>query len=183
VWPLASDLWLCRRVSTALPVARSLHLGTFDASASLQKKCKGTPFGWTKASWMYFACFGPNSLGSLLLPFTWRQRLSPNSRLILSIHGIPVCLGNCRVIRDAWSGASPISIHWRRSKSERVADYKTHLRYMVRVCVSDLIPGWAPYDTNTRRSQCRRSPITKKYKMSFILERRRLNCRLGSLRH
>jgi hypothetical protein len=44
-----------------------------------------------------------------------------------------------RVIWDAYLGASPISIHWRRVKLERVSHYKTHLRRALRVCVTDLI--------------------------------------------
>jgi hypothetical protein len=43
------------------------------------------------------------------------------------------------------AGASSISINWRRAKSERIADYKTHSRRAIRVSVSDLIPG--AYDT------------------------------------
>jgi hypothetical protein len=73
-------------------------------------------------------------------------------------------ISHYRVIGDARMGASPISIHWRRVNSERV---------------SDLIPGWGLYGTNTRHA----SPITKKSKTRIILSRRRFNCWLGSLWH
>jgi hypothetical protein len=79
------------------------------------------------------------------------------------------CVSHYRVIRDTRPSTS--LIHWRHVKSERFADYKTHPRCALRVCVSDLIPGWAPYDTNTRRAQGHASPITKKYETRFLLER------------
>jgi hypothetical protein len=47
-----------------------------------------------------------------------------------------------RVIRDARSGASLISIHWRRVKLERIFHYKTHARRALRVRVTDLIVSW-----------------------------------------
>jgi hypothetical protein len=46
-----------------------------------------------------------------------------------------------RVIRDMRPGASLISIHWRRAKLEHVSHYKTHLRRVLRVRVTDLIVG------------------------------------------
>jgi hypothetical protein len=49
-----------------------------------------------------------------------------------------------RVIRDARPGASPISIHWRCAKLERVSHYMTHPRHTLRVHVTDLIVGWGP---------------------------------------
>jgi hypothetical protein len=45
--------------------------------------------------------------------------------------------------------------------------------------VTDLIPGWGPYDINTRRARGCASLITKKSDMCFILARRRFSCRLG----
>jgi hypothetical protein len=48
------------------------------------------------------------------------------------------------VLGDARPGTSPISIHWKRAKSEHISDYKTHLRHVLMVHVTDLIPGWAP---------------------------------------
>jgi hypothetical protein len=88
-----------------------------------------------------------------------------------------------RVVRDARLGTSLISIHWRHAKSECVTDYKTHPRWALRVHISDSILGWAPFGTNMRYSQGHLSPITKNSEMRFILARRRLNCRLGSLWH
>jgi hypothetical protein len=67
-----------------------------------------------------------------------------------------------RVVGDMRPDASSISIHWRHVKSERVVDYKTHPRHALRVCVSDLIPGWGPYDTNTKCAQGHASLVTKK---------------------
>jgi hypothetical protein len=68
-----------------------------------------------------------------------------------------------KVVGDTRPDASLISIHWRRVNLERV---------------SDLIPGWGPFDTNTRGAQGRGSPITKKFEMRFILTSHRLNTRL-----
>jgi hypothetical protein len=90
-------------------------------------------------------------------------------------------ISHYRVVRDARPSTAPISIHWRRAKSERVANYNTHPIHALRVRASNLIPGWAPYDTNMRHTQGRASPITKKSDTCFILERRRLNCWLVSL--
>jgi hypothetical protein len=92
-------------------------------------------------------------------------------------------ISHYRVIRDTRPGAYPISIHWIPFKSECVADGKTHLRLTLRVHISDLIPGWVPYDTNTKCTQGHTSPITKNSEMHFILEHCRLNCLLGSLWH
>jgi hypothetical protein len=39
---------------------------------------------------------------------------------------------------------SPISIHRRHAKSERVSDYNTHPRRTLKVHVTDLFPGWGP---------------------------------------
>jgi hypothetical protein len=88
-----------------------------------------------------------------------------------------------RVVRNAQLDESLISIHWRHVKSECVADYKSHLRRALRVHISNLIPGWALYDTNTRHAQDCMSSITKKSETCFILERRRLNYRQSSLWH
>jgi hypothetical protein len=62
--------------------------------------------------------------------------------------------------------ASPISIHWRRTKLKRVSNYKTHPRHTLRVDVTDLIAGWNPYDTNTRRVRGHASSINKKSETS-----------------
>jgi hypothetical protein len=86
-----------------------------------------------------------------------------------------------RVIGDARPGASPISIHGRCTKLERVFDYKTHLRRALMVHVTNLILGWCPCGTNMRRAQGHKSPITLKSKTCIILAHRRFNCRLGSL--
>jgi hypothetical protein len=67
-----------------------------------------------------------------------------------------------KVIRDTRSDAYPISIHWRCAELTRIFHYKTHPRYALRVRVTYLIAGWAPYDTNKRRIQGRVSPNTKK---------------------
>jgi hypothetical protein len=42
-------------------------------------KCKSLTFGWTKALWVSFDCFGPNSRDSLSAPFVGCWRLAPNS--------------------------------------------------------------------------------------------------------
>jgi surfactin synthase thioesterase subunit len=49
-----------------------------------------------------------------------------------------------RVIGDTCPITSPISIHWRRVKLERVSDYKTHSRHALRMCVTNLVADWAP---------------------------------------
>jgi hypothetical protein len=49
-----------------------------------------------------------------------------------------------RVIRDAHLGTSPISIHCRRAKLERITHSKAHLRHALNVHVTDLVAGWAP---------------------------------------
>jgi hypothetical protein len=49
--------------------------------------------------------------------------------------------------------------------------------------VTDLIVGWGPNGTNTRRARCRASTINKKSEMRFILARHRFNYRLESLWH
>jgi hypothetical protein len=46
-----------------------------------------------------------------------------------------------KVILDACPGASPISIHWRRAKLERVSHSKTHLRHALIVHVTNLVTG------------------------------------------
>jgi hypothetical protein len=92
------------------------------------------------------------------------------------------CLGHRvlhnRVIKDARPGTSLISIYWRRVKSERVSDYKTHPRCTLTVHVTDFILGWGPYGTNMRRMQGHTCPITKKFEIRFILARHQFNCRL-----
>jgi hypothetical protein len=88
-----------------------------------------------------------------------------------------------RVIGDTRPDASPISIHWRCAKSERVFDYKTHPRRMLRVRVTNLILGWNPYGTNTRHAWGSTSPITKKSETRYILTRHRFIYQLGSLWH
>jgi hypothetical protein len=45
---------------------------------SLQKH-KSIPSAWAEASWTSSECFGPNSWGSLSVPFTRQRRLAPNS--------------------------------------------------------------------------------------------------------
>jgi hypothetical protein len=80
---------------------------------------------------------------------------------------------------DARLGVSLISIHWRRAKSERVSDYKTYPRRALRVSITYWNAGWGPYGSNTRHTQDRASPITKKFETRFILARHRFNCRLG----
>jgi hypothetical protein len=69
-----------------------------------------------------------------------------------------------KVIEDMRPGTSPISIHWRHANSERV---------------SDLIPDWGPYGTNTRRAQGHASPVTKKSETHFILVCHPFNCGWG----
>jgi hypothetical protein len=64
------------------------------------------------------------------------------------------CVLHYRVIGDKRPGASLISIHWRRVKSQRV---------------SDSIPGWGPYGTNMRHAQGHVSPITKKFEARFYI--------------
>jgi hypothetical protein len=86
-----------------------------------------------------------------------------------------------RLIGDMRPSASPISIHWRRAKSEQVSDYKTHPRHELMVRITDLITDWGPNDTNTRHAQSPVSPIMKKSETCFILAHHRFNCRLGSL--
>jgi hypothetical protein len=53
--------------------------------------------------------------------------------------------------------------------------YKTHLRRALRVCVTNLLVGWGPYNTNTRCVWGRASPITKKSETLFILVCHRFN--------
>jgi hypothetical protein len=48
-----------------------------------------------------------------------------------------------RIIGDARPDASLISIHWRCAKSERVSDYKTHMRCALSMRFTDLISSWA----------------------------------------
>jgi hypothetical protein len=47
-----------------------------------------------------------------------------------------------KVIRDACTSTSPISIHWRPTKLEHVSHYTTHLRRTLGVHVTDLIVSW-----------------------------------------
>jgi hypothetical protein len=49
-----------------------------------------------------------------------------------------------RVIRDVLPGVSPISIHWRHTKLERVSHFKTHPRCTLSVYVTNLVTDWAP---------------------------------------
>jgi hypothetical protein len=56
-----------------------------------------------------------------------------------------------RVIRVAHPDASPISIYWRHAQLEHGSHYTTRLRRTLRAHVTDLIAGWAPRGTNTRR--------------------------------
>jgi hypothetical protein len=86
-----------------------------------------------------------------------------------------------KVIGDAHLGASPISMYWRCVKLEHVSDYKTHLRYALKVCITNLIAGWGPYGTNMRRARGHTSSINKKFETRFILAHHKFNYRLGSL--
>jgi hypothetical protein len=70
-------------------------------------------------------------------------------------------ISHYRVIGNVHPGASLINIHWRCVKLERVSDYKTHLRHVLRVCVTDLIFGWSPYDINTRRTRVVSLPLIR----------------------
>jgi hypothetical protein len=54
------------------------------------------------------------------------------------------CISYYRVIGDTCLGASPISIHWRHTKLERVSHYTTHPRHTLIVRITDLIAEWGP---------------------------------------
>jgi hypothetical protein len=88
-----------------------------------------------------------------------------------------------RAIRDACPGASRICIHWRCASLEHVSHYGTHPRRASNVRITDLIVGWGPYGTNTRRARGSASLITKESETHLILARCQFNYRLGPLWH
>jgi hypothetical protein len=64
-----------------------------------------------------------------------------------------------------------VSHYIRLMKLEHDFYYKTNLRYVLRVHVTDLIFNCNPYDINMRRARGRSSSITKKSETRFILTR------------
>jgi hypothetical protein len=71
------------------------------------------------------------------------------------------------VIGDTRPSASQISIYWRRAKSERISDYKTHLRRVLMVLLTDLITSLGPYGTNTRGAQCRALTLLRNLRLAL----------------